>query len=442
MKTGMGMEKARDVRSTTAGRQGFGRHHRAVWLTSALMSSWIGLGCAGSNRTADATGSCGEGRAGAHSVNELNALARVIQSGMRTAMLAGDGLTVRDFVQNLQQSSTGVEVALYSSTGEHVYAPKFPPPSQDSLPPHVREVLGSGRAAKSGGKTVAFPLANEDRCKSCHPTGNVRAVMSLEFARPPSTPEPSELLIPFGTIVEAAFQAMMTLGKANAADEFMQALPKEVPGVLTASVFSRDGRPSLGDGFMEVPPELVKRAMTPTKAFSAEMKDGTLVAVPLPNSPRCLSCHKPSDMRGAIMLKLDPKLVRDETAKFLLTSSVQHVMLTGLGRLTKKFLHESATSGLFTNLTVHDADGRMFHDMNWKPTPPPQIAEVLRTGKNAVHRGGAHPDDVTVIVPVPNDDKCRRCHDEAGSIRAVIAVKGSRPKPSLLESAASVAKSP
>lgn len=402
-------------------------------LTGALVLAAPGLsllGCAGANSggpggAADNTANCVEGRSGGHSVGELNALAKVIQSGMRTAMLAGDGLTVRDFVQNLQQSSTGVSVALYASNGEHVYAPSNPPPPLATLPPSVRDVLTNGEPTKPGSGRLSFALANEDRCRTCHPSGNIRAVMTLELAKGKTPAAPGDALVPFGTIVEAAFQAMMTIGKANAADEFMQALPKEVPGVLTAAVFSRDGRPSLGDGFMEVPPDLVKRALTPTKPFAAELPDGTLVAVPLPNSHRCLSCHKPSEMRGAIMLKLDRKLGREEAAKFLLTSSVQHVMLTGLGRLSKKFLTDAAKSGLFSDLTVHDAEGRVFHDMHFKPNPPAVIAEVLRTGKGMVTQGKSK-DDLTVVVPVPNDDKCRRCHDEPGTVRAVIAVTGTR----------------
>ena len=409
----------------TAGTGGKGQRS----LHSLCCAIVVGIGVAGcaETRSVENTAVCVDGRsASGHSVGELNALARVIQSGMRTAMLAGDGLTVRDFVQNLQQSSTGVTVNLYAATGEHVYAPKIPAPALGSLPAHVREVIQNGKPTRpvNGASAMTFALANEDRCKSCHPTGNIRAVMTLELAKPPAT-SAIESVVPFGTVVEAAFQAMMTLGKANAADEFMQALPKEVPGVLTASVFSRDGRPSLGDGFMEVPADLVKRAMTPTKPFGAEMKDGVLVAVPLPNSHRCLSCHKPSEMRGAIMLKLDKKLVREETAKFLLTSSVQHVMLTGLGRLSKKFLTDATATGLFSNLTVHDPEGRVFHDMHFRPNPPPVIAEALRTGKGSVAQG-KDKDDLTVILPVPNDDKCRRCHDEPGGVRAVIAVSGAR----------------
>jgi hypothetical protein len=395
-------------------------------LLSLALPLALAGGCAGTKGSTEADGLCTEGRS-AHSVGELSALAKVIQAGTRTAMLAGDGLTVRDFVQNLQQSSTGVSVAIYASNGEHVYAPTFPPPSFSSLPPNVQEIIRNGSPTKPANGRLSFALANEDRCKGCHPSGTIRAVMTMQLAKEQLAPAPTpDAMVPFGTIVEAAFQAMMTLGKASAADEFMQALPKEVPGVLTASVFSRDGRASLGDGFMEVPPEIVKRALTPTKPFATEMKDGTLVAVPLPNSHRCLSCHKPSEMRGAIMLKLDKKLMREETAKFLLTSSVQHVMLTGLGRLSKKFLNEAAKSGLFSDLTVHDAEGRLFHDVHFVAHPPEMIAQVLRTGQGTVVQGKTK-DDLTVVVPVANDDKCRRCHDEPGAVRAVIAVTGSRP---------------
>jgi hypothetical protein len=415
---------------------------RTARFPGVVVAFGLLVGCAGASRAPGSVSVAGEGAAGTtaiHSVGELNALARVIKSGMRTAMLAGDGLTVRDFVQDLQQSGSGVSVALFSASGERVYAPAAPPPPRESLPPAVREVLATGLPAKptggSGGAT-SFALVNEDRCKGCHPAGNLRAVMTLELAKQ-APAVPAEALIPFGRVVEAAFDAMMTLGKSHEADAFINALPKEVPGIKTAAVFSRDGKPSLGDGFMEVPAEVAKRAVTPTKAFAHDLASSTLIAVPLPNAPRCLSCHKPSEMRGAIVLELDHKLGREEAAKFLLTSSLKHVMLTGLGRLTKKFLNDAASSGLFATVTVHDSEGRLFHDINARPVPPAAIAEALRTGQSSVrHEGG----QLTVVLPVSNEDKCRRCHDEPGGVRAVIAVSSGRADSNVAQAPAAFAK--
>jgi hypothetical protein len=408
----------------------------------AVLVGLLVAGCAGSNPGPghpSAGESIGGGGANSvHSVSELSALARVIKSGMRTAMLAGDGLTVRDFVQDLQQSSAGFSVALFAANGERVYAPLGAPPPRSSLPTAVREVLETGKPAKPPMRGPgSFALVNEDRCKSCHPAGNIRAVMSLELAKQAPMPA-AEALIPFGRVVEAAFDAMMTLGKSHEADAFINALPKEVPGIKTAAVFSRDGKPSLGDGFMEVPAEVAKRAVSPGKAFAADLPSSTLVAVPLPNAPRCLSCHKPSEMRGALVLELDNKLVKEESAKFLLTSSLKHVMLTGLGRLTKKFLNDAASSGLFANVTVHDSEGRLFHDINARPVPPGAIADALRTGQGSVINEGGN--QLTVVVPVKNDDKCRRCHDEPGGVRAVIAVSSGRAESNVARAPASFAK--
>jgi hypothetical protein len=72
---------------------------------------------------------------------------------------------------------------------------------------------------------------------------------------------------------------------------------------------------------------------------------------------------------------------------------------------------------------VHDPEGRLFHDMHERPVPPPMIAEALRTGKPVISQGTGK-GDATVVLPVPNDDKCRRCHDEPGNVRAVISVTG------------------
>ncbi len=390
-------------------------------LTASLLAS-----CAGA-RSGAAEGAeiCGE-VAPSPSVSELNALARVIKAGVRTAMLAGDGLTVRDYVQDLQQSSVGVSVALYAASGERVYAPPGPPPPRSSLPASVQRVLETQQPTQpAAGSGHSFAILNEERCKTCHPSGNVRAVMTLELAKLTPKPNPNDALIPLGQVVEAAFDAMMTLGKSEEADAFMNALPKEIPGIKTAAVFSRDGRPSLGDGFMEIPADVAKRAVSPVAPFTTELPDkSTLVSIPLPNAPRCLSCHKPSEMRGAIVMQLDPKAVKPDSAALLLTTSLKRVMLTGLGRLTKKFLTDANRSGLFSTVVVHDGEGRVFHDINWKPSPPAEIAEALRSGQSTVSHGR---NDVTVVLPIRNDDKCRRCHDEASSVRAVIAVTRSPP---------------
>ena len=64
-------------------------------------------------------------------------------------------------------------------------------------------------------------------------------------------------------------------------------------GISAAAVFSQDGRSTLGDGLFEVPAELAKRALSPVDPFTADAPDGRIVAVPLPNLPRCLAYHKP-----------------------------------------------------------------------------------------------------------------------------------------------------
>lgn len=356
------------------------------------------------------------------STAELNALARVIRSGVRTAMLAGDGLTVRDFMQDLQESTSGVSVALYSAAGEHVYASPPPPPPRATLPAGVREVLATGKPNKPPVGTTgptSFALPNEDRCRKCHKTGDLRAVLTIETDNAPG-PASAASLISLGKVVEAAFDAMMTLGKSSEADTFINALAKEVPGVKTAAVFSKDGKPTLGDGFMEVPADVAKRAVSPVPPFTTALPDKTtVVTIPLPNAPRCLSCHKASEMRGAIVLQVEDKLVASDAAKALLTSSMQHVMLTGLGRLTKKFLDNAARTGLYTNLTVHDSEGRIFHDIHAKAAPPAAIAQALTTGQSwAIET----PRELTVVLPVKNEEKCRRCHDESNPVRAVIAI--------------------
>jgi hypothetical protein len=392
---------------------------------SALLSlaGLLSAACAQSQRTADAGKACAEAPAGAHSSKELAAMARVIEAGLRTSMLAGDGLTVRDFIENLEHTGSGVEVSLFTTAGERVYGEKPPPPDRSALAPHVRQVIEAGKAIRSEGGLQALPLANEAACRKCHPAGALRGVLTLSYTTPPKQ---GDQALPLGSVVAAAFDAMMTAGKASDVDRYLQALPGEVPGIAAAAVFSRDGRATLGDGLFEVPEEVARRALNPIAPFVADVHDGRLVAVPLPNRPRCLACHKPSDMRGAIILKLTPALPGEQAAQDLMVASVRHVMLTGLGRLAKKFLDQAGRSGLFARLTLHDPEGRLFHDMHARPTPPAFVAEAIRTGRGGVTTG--NDGRSLFFAPVRNEDKCRRCHDEEGPLRAIVAVQNARPR--------------
>jgi hypothetical protein len=384
------------------------------WLF--LLAAAGGLGCAGRQAAGTA---CLDGRGS----DNPEALARVIRTGMRTAMLAGDGLTIRDFMDNLTQATGELQVSIFASTGEQVYLAKPPPPDRRTLPALVQKVLADRQTARAGQGELAFAMTNDEACRRCHPNGNMRAVVSLELKTPLAD---DQTLLAMGRVARSAFEALMTVGKSQAVDDYLQALPKEFPQVTAASVFSLDGHASIGDGFLEVPPPVLQRALSPGEPFIADGDGGsTLVAIGLPNHRRCQSCHKASEMRGALVMKLKSRPTREEAAVRLVSASVRHVMLTGLGRLSKKFLDQVAASGLADRVTVHDAEGRVFHDTQARPTPPPFIAAALADGQPsrvADPRGNG----TLFILPVRNEDKCRRCHDEEGGVRAVVAVSSRR----------------
>jgi hypothetical protein len=378
-----------------------------------LLAALIGLGCV-RQQPAPATAACLEG----HPDNP-EALARVIRTGMRTAMLAGDGLTIRDFMDNLTQATGGLQVSIFASTGEQVYLPRGPAPDRNSLPPLVRRVMSEHGLARGGEGALAFAMPNEESCRRCHPAGDTRAVVSLEL----QTPLPDDqILLAMGRVARSAFEALMTVGKSQAVDDYLQGLPREFPQVASASVFSLDGHPSIGDGFLEVPAPVLQRALAPGEPFLAEGDGGsTLVAISLPNHHRCQSCHKASETRGALVIKLNSRPSREEAAVKLVAASVRHVMLTGLGRLSKRFLDQVTASGLVDRVTVHDSEGRLFHDTRSRPEPPAFIAEALIDGQPS-RVADPHGNGTIFVLPVRNEDKCRRCHDEEGTVRAVVAI--------------------
>ena len=90
---------------------------------------------------------------------------------------------------------------------------------------------------------------------------------------------------------------------------------------------------------LPVPDEAVTRGVTAgTAPFTVSSGPLKYRVVPLPSEPRCKGCHRdPGEtMRGALVVAFDPTaLDGDKTLLMASETSLQHVMLSGLGGLSR-----------------------------------------------------------------------------------------------------------
>lgn len=339
-------------------------------------------------------------------------------------MLAGDGLTVRDFIVNARRNHAELDMKLYSHTGESIYGEKEePPPDPEHMKPQLRKALAAREPYMDGVGVLVSPIANGPECLECHAPGETRGVLMMAPSLP-AADDTDALMLGFAEIIASAFERMMTVGAQEHLGTYFEAIGEAVPGIENSAVFSLDGVPSIGDGFMEVPASVRAKALEAGPPFVAQDEKGVFVATPLANKPSCNSCHDSSrgeGMRGAIITHFDAKALQgSESLRSLSVESVRHVMLTGLGRILHRFLLEVTDGRLTGELRLYDPLGRVFHDSGVKINAPEHIVRLLNGGEET----GPVEDNGRLVfaVPLPNESKCQRCHTDDHPVRAVIEV--------------------
>src|ERR1019366_1093707 len=134
--------------------------------------------------------------------------------------------------------------------------------------------------------------------------------------------------------------------------------------------------------------------------------------MPLRSEPRCLGCHEnANEIDGSTLaVAFEPgRATAAGTLALLVETSLEEVMASGLGRLAEGFFDDVAKTGAVRSLTLHDAEGRLFHDAFGRPSPPAGVAEVLRTGTatEAVPEGAP---EFVFVEPLRNARPCQACH--------------------------------
>jgi adenylate cyclase len=177
---------------------------------------------------------------------------------------------------------------------------------------------------------------------------------------------------------------------------------------------------------MKLGEESLARGAKPVAPFAVTRPGDVVWVRPLLNEPRCRGCHDDDEqaVRGVLAVAFDPKMLRDQqTLKAVSVTSLKYVMLSGLGRLVKRFLDDVGALGLARKLTLHDAEGRLYHDAFATPSVPPHVARALRVMKPTERQVDVEGQERFVYTdPLLNELRCQSCHGSDLPVRGAIAI--------------------
>lgn len=333
-------------------------------------------------------------------------IAASISASVRTAMLAGDGAHVRRVVSEVKTRLPQVGIRVFSARGEEVFGAKPPLPAPDQVPVLVRTAVTSGKPAENGDER-ARPIARGERCRTCHAGGEVLGVLTVGAARPPAPADDRDAVLDTLTaVIRDGFYRVMLSPTAPRFNEYFAELARRVPGVRGAAVYGPDGKLAYGDPAPHNAKVLVRVA-------------------PLRSEPRCLGCHEnANEVDGSTLaVAFEPgRAAAAGTLPLLVETALKQVMATGLGRLAIGFLDDVARTGAVRSLTLHDAEGRLVHDAFGRPSPPADVAEVLRTGTMRAFVPEDAP-EFLFVEPLLNARPCQTCHGSDSSIRGAIEIR-------------------
>jgi adenylate cyclase len=340
------------------------------------------------------------------------ALATTIGASLRTSMLAGDAMNARAMVHAARASVQGLDLSVYAVTGEEVFGEPRPQPG--SAPAHVMATLQTMRPQQGPSSAFAEPILNRSRCRYCHAEGDLRGVLTLgiQGARKPLTAETVRHAIT--SLTARAFLQMMTADEVARIEGLFDDLVTRVPSIQGIGLFAPDGSLSLG------------QAALPAAAITAALAQGQVAAhepwliMPLANEARCHGCHgAKARFNGALAVA-----VAEDSAAATFRAAVgvglDHMMLSGLGRLTRTYIDDVAATGLVAQITLHDRHGALYRDGFATYEAPPVVSAALRQG---LPQTVTLPGSFQHVAPLHNDAACQRCHDAGAALRGAIAIR-------------------
>jgi len=356
-------------------------------------------------------------------------LAHSLAAGVRNAMLTGNGIAVRGLLDDTLAGLSTVSVHVFAPNGEEVFAAKPPPPPPEAQPAYVRAVLSTHAPAAAADEAQAIPITNDKRCQACHTEGELRGVLTLGTKGARVAIDGSDAsLDALANIFNAGFIQIMTAKRDEKLDAYFDEATARTPGVRGVTVYDNGGTYHYGTMKLGVPAEAIARGIEPrTKAFTVAAGGLAYRVVPLPSQPRCKGCHKDAgeEMRGALVVAFDPARLEGKSTLLMASeTSLEHVMLSGLGRIVQGFIDDVAATGTVTTLRVHDDQGRLYHDAFEPPLAPGKVVQdALRTGQSTETAASIDQPEFLLVEPLKNDKACQTCHGPDKPLRGAIEVR-------------------
>jgi len=353
-----------------------------------------------------------------------SSLARGISAGLRHAMLSGTALSVEKLLEDARARIPDAEIHVYTGSGQRVFEPRLPPPKTDEIPDFVEQTLRSAEPRLLPDGTEVAPIRNEERCHMCHEEGELRGVLTLNTRGAALFSENGEEGgHAVAEVIRAAFAQLMTAGHEKGIDTLFEELPKTAPGVRSVSIYNVAGTVAYG-ATSPLPRSLRREMFAKAKPTHEKQGDSVFWTLPLENEPRCRNCHtsKP-EVRGTLVLEFDASPTQ-RTLVGAARTSLDHVMLAGLGRLITSFLDEAASRGGITALSLYDPAGRLYHATQSSSSPAPPMVSRALSEHTALLGTLADPKKplLSYVEPLFNDAACQRCHGSTRPLRGAIEV--------------------
>lgn len=353
-------------------------------------------------------------------------LAKGIAAGVRSAMLTGNGIAVRELLADTKVRITHADVKIFTHEGAEVFGPREAAPSPDTIDPTVKKTIATAKFHMDPDGRSLYPLKNEKRCVSCHDDGDTRGVLRIQMEGATVTldgaPEARHAL---ASITREGFIQVMTAKREDSLDDYFEEMAKRTPGLDSIAVYDTTGEVFFGSQELPLEPEEIARALQPGEPNEI-LRDGVHYRLyPLENEPRCQGCHDDGEpMRGALAVGLIPdNFEHCHTVFQAAATSLGHVMMSGLGRLGVGFLDHVADTGVAAGLTLHDPKGRLIHDAFAKPEMPLRVKEAMATQKEVIHTfSDGENESMVFIDPMLNEKQCQTCHGTENDVRGAISI--------------------
>ncbi len=362
--------------------------------------------------------------------NSAMQMATMVRSSIEQAMLSGNGIRVKELVEELKHSATDLdtEIHIYDPRGIEVFASKPPPPNRTEIDTQVAQVLESRLRLMSEDRVIR-PIPMEARCSrsGCHDASDKsRGVLSFQIDETKCKDERTDVI---SKIVTSAFTHLMTSRQAAHLDEYFSDVVKMTPSILGVSVYDSEGDPSFGDDMetFGVSQQMVISTMSDNKTMNTSTSMAEIEIVPLEKQARCVECHQQEEkMRGALIIALAPNLIPRKCDAIELEQvvdiSLRHIMTSELGRMIALFLDSVVESGGVDELILYDNEGRIYWNTS-HPPPAPHISAVLKEQRSSIDLLGQGMEQrVRVVEPLFNSPRCARCHGNDMALRGLVEV--------------------